>query len=114
MLVSCVVGEQGVCNGSRCRLPIANGGQVLSEPSPHLIPTFELQSDIAARAERYGVHYGLAQVTLRGFAGPTNHWDHSQDTMTLSAGLGTSPVHADHRLGRHPDAPSGDGRTDVH
>src|SRR6266508_4260885 len=67
--------------------PIANGGPVLSETSPHLMPTFELRRDIATLAERYGFQYGLAQVTLRGFGGSTSHWDYSQDTMTLCAGL---------------------------
>jgi pyrimidine oxygenase len=67
--------------------PIANGGQVLSETSPHPIPTFELQRAMAATAEGYGFNYGLAQVTLRGFGGSTSHWDYSQDTMTLCAGL---------------------------
>jgi pyrimidine oxygenase len=68
--------------------PIANGAQVMSKASPHPTPTFELQKTIAQKAEGYGFEYGLAQVTLRGFGGATNHWDESQDSMSLVAGLG--------------------------
>lgn len=71
-------------------LPIANGAQVMSTASPHPLPAFDLQRDIAVRAERLGFEYALAQVTLRGFGGETKHWDYQIESLPLMAGLGVA------------------------
>lgn len=69
--------------------PIANGAQILSEESEHLLPHFSLQRELALKAEDFGFDYGFSQVTLRGFGGSTEHWDYQIDSLTLMAGLGS-------------------------
>lgn len=41
-------------------LPIANNGWIMSNNSPQYMPTFELNKDIALRAENMGLDFVLS------------------------------------------------------
>jgi pyrimidine oxygenase len=68
-------------------LPTVNNGNIISEAAPQWIPTWELNKQAIQKAERYGFEFALGQVTLRGFGGRTEMWDHALEPMTLVGGL---------------------------
>jgi pyrimidine oxygenase len=68
-------------------LPVGNNGWIISETAPQYLPTFELNRNIAQLAESLGFEFALSMVKYRGFGGPTGHWDHCVDSMTLTAAL---------------------------
>jgi pyrimidine oxygenase len=69
-------------------IPIANDGWIMSETSPKYMPSFELNSEICRRAEKYGFGFALSMIKLRGFGGKTEHWDYALESFTLMAGIG--------------------------
>ena len=68
-------------------VPIGNNGWLISETSPQYLPTFELNKEIAIRAEKYGFDFLLSMIKLRGFGGKTQFWEHNLESFTLMAGL---------------------------
>jgi pyrimidine oxygenase len=68
-------------------IPIGNNGWLLSETAPQYLPTFELNKEIALRAEKYGFDFLLSMIKLRGFGGKTQFWEHNLESFTLMAGL---------------------------
>ena len=68
-------------------IPIANNGWITSSTSPQYMPTFELNKQIVQRAEKYGFTFALSMIKLRGYGGPTEHWDYALESFTLMAGL---------------------------
>lgn len=68
-------------------LPIANNGWIMSNNSPQYMPTFELNKDIALRAENMGLDFVLSMVKYRGYGGKTEHWDYAMESFNLMAGL---------------------------
>jgi pyrimidine oxygenase len=68
-------------------IPIANNGWITSATSPQYMPTFELNKQIVQRAEKYGFTFALSMIKLRGYGGPTEHWDYALESFTLMAGL---------------------------
>ena len=68
-------------------IPIGNNGWLISENAPQYKPTFELNKQIAQRAETYGLDFLLSMIKLRGFGGKTEFWDHNLESFTLMAGL---------------------------
>lgn len=68
-------------------LPTVNNGNVISRAGIQWMPSWELNRAMALKAERYGFDFALAQVTLRGFGGDTQMWDHALEPFTLAAGL---------------------------
>ena len=68
-------------------VPIGNNGWLISENSPQYMPTFDLNSEIAIRAEKYGLDFLLSMIKLRGFGGKTEFWEHNLESFTLMAGL---------------------------
>jgi pyrimidine oxygenase len=67
--------------------PIGNNGWLISENSPQYMPTFDLNREIALKAESYGVDFLLSMIKLRGFGGKTHFWDYNLESFTLMAGL---------------------------
>src|ERR1700740_3072642 len=67
--------------------PIGNNGWLLSENSPPYMPSFDLNREIALKAESYGVDFLLSMIKLRGFGGKTEFWDYNLESFTLMAGL---------------------------
>lgn len=68
-------------------LPIGNNGWLISTTSPQYMPTFELNREVALKAERYGFDFALSMIKLRGFGGASGYWDHNLESFTLMAGL---------------------------
>ena len=68
-------------------VPINNNGWLISEAAPQYKPTFDLNKEIALRAERYGLDFLLSMIKLRGFGGKTEFWEYGLESFTLMAGL---------------------------
>jgi pyrimidine oxygenase len=68
-------------------IPIANNGWIMSETSPQYMPTFELNKQICQDAEKYGFGFALSMIKLRGYGGPTEHWDYALESFTMMAGI---------------------------
>lgn len=68
-------------------IPIANNGWLMSTTAPQYKPSFALNRDIVQSAERYGIDFALSMIKLRGFGGQTEFWDHSLESLTLTAAL---------------------------
>ncbi|MBM7572691.1 LLM class flavin-dependent oxidoreductase [Aquibacillus albus] len=68
-------------------LPIANNGWIVSNNSPHYMPTFELNKEISVMAERMDLDFVLSMVKYRGYGGETEHWDYAMDSFNLMAGI---------------------------
>ena len=68
-------------------IPIGNNGWLVSSTSPQYRPSYALNRDITLAAERIGLDFVLSMIKLRGFGGPTEHWDHNLESFTLMAGL---------------------------
>lgn len=68
-------------------VPINNNGWLISENSPQYMPSFDLNKDIAIRAEKYGLDFLLSMIKLRGFGGKTEFWEYGLESFTLMAGL---------------------------
>jgi pyrimidine oxygenase len=68
-------------------VPIGNNGWLISENAPQYMPSFDLNKEIAQRAESYGVDFLLSMIKLRGFGGKTEFWEYNMESFTLMAGL---------------------------
>ncbi|WP_327754551.1 pyrimidine utilization protein A (plasmid) [Sphingobium sp. SJ10-10] len=68
-------------------LPIGNNGWLISENAPQYMPSFDLNKEIALKAEQYGLDFILTMIKLRGFGGKTEFWEHNLESFTLMAGL---------------------------
>src|SRR5207237_9219732 len=67
--------------------PIGNNGWLISENSPQYMPSFDLNKEIAQKAEKYGLDFLLSMIKLRGFGGKTEFWEYGLESFTLMAGL---------------------------
>ena len=68
-------------------IPIGNNGWLISTTSPQYTPSFDLNREVVQRAERYGIDFALSMIKLRGFGGPSRHWDDNLESFTLMAAL---------------------------
>jgi len=68
-------------------VPINNNGWLISENAPQYKPSFDLNKEIAQRAEHYGLDFLLSMIKLRGFGGKTEFWEYGLESFTLMAGL---------------------------
>ncbi|ACY16437.1 pyrimidine utilization protein A [Haliangium ochraceum] len=68
-------------------IPIGNNGWLISENSPQYQPSFDLNKEIAQRAEAHGLDFLLSMIKLRGFGGKTEFWEYNLESFTLMAGL---------------------------
>jgi pyrimidine oxygenase len=68
-------------------VPINNNGWLISTTSPQYKPSFDLNKEIAIRAERHGLDFLLSMIKLRGFGGQSEFWDYGLESFTLMAGL---------------------------
>jgi pyrimidine oxygenase len=68
-------------------IPIGNNGWLISTNAPQYKPSFELNKQIVAKAEKYNLDFALSMIKLRGFGGKTEFWDHNLESFTLMAGL---------------------------
>ncbi|MDR7156748.1 alkanesulfonate monooxygenase SsuD/methylene tetrahydromethanopterin reductase-like flavin-dependent oxidoreductase (luciferase family) [Sphingobium xenophagum] len=57
-------------------IPINNNGWLISESAPQYLPSFDLNKEIALRAEKYGLDFLLSMIKLRGFGGKTQFWEY--------------------------------------
>ncbi|MFC3713349.1 pyrimidine utilization protein A [Sphingoaurantiacus capsulatus] len=74
-------------------VPINNNGWLISENSPQYMPSFDLNKQIAQRAEYYGLDFLLSMIKLRGFGGKTEFWEYGLESFTLMAGLAAVTNH---------------------
>ncbi|MDO6416595.1 pyrimidine utilization protein A [Sphingomonas sp. BIUV-7] len=68
-------------------VPINNNGWLISKTAPQYQPSFDLNKEIALRAEKHGLDFLLSMIKLRGFGGATEFWDYGLESFTLMAGL---------------------------
>ena len=68
-------------------LPINNNGWLISENAPQYKPSFDLNKEIALRAENHGFDFLLSMIKLRGFGGKTEFWNYGLESFTLMSGL---------------------------
>ncbi len=68
-------------------IPINNNGWLISENAPQYLPSFDLNKEIALRAEQYGLDFLLSMIKLRGFGGKTEFWEYGLESFTLMAAL---------------------------
>jgi pyrimidine oxygenase len=68
-------------------VPINNNGWLISKAAPQYKPSFDLNKEIALRAERHGLDFLLSMIKLRGFGGETEFWEYGLESFTLMAGL---------------------------
>ena len=68
-------------------IPINNNGWLLSTTSPQYMPSFDLNKEIALKAETYGLDFLLSMIKLRGFGGQSQFWEYGLESFTLMAGL---------------------------
>src|SRR3954466_12248791 len=68
-------------------VPIGNNGWLISANSPQYMPSFDLNKEIAQKAETHGIAFLLSMIKLRGFGGKTEFWEHNLESFTLMAGL---------------------------
>ncbi len=68
-------------------IPINNNGWLLSTTSPQYMPSFDLNREIALKAEKYGLDFLLSMIKLRGFGGKSQFWEYGLESFTLMAGL---------------------------
>jgi len=68
-------------------IPINNNGWLLSTTSPQYMPSFDLNKEIALKAEKYGLDFLLSMIKLRGFGGVSQFWEYGLESFTLMAGL---------------------------
>jgi pyrimidine oxygenase len=68
-------------------VPINNNGWLISKTAPQYMPSFDLNKEIALRAEKYGLDFLLSMIKLRGFGGATEFWEYGLESFTLMAGL---------------------------
>ncbi len=68
-------------------VPINNNGWLISENAPQYMPSFDLNKEIALRAEKHGLDFLLSMIKLRGFGGKTEFWEYGLESFTLMAGL---------------------------
>lgn len=68
-------------------IPINNNGWLLSTTSPQYMPSFDLNKEIALKAEKYGLDFLLSMIKLRGFGGKSQFWEYGLESFTLMAGL---------------------------
>ncbi|QIG79871.1 pyrimidine utilization protein A [Stakelama tenebrarum] len=68
-------------------IPINNNGWLISENAPQYKPSFDLNKEIALKAEQHGFDFLLSMIKLRGFGGKTQFWEYGLESFTLMAGL---------------------------
>ncbi|MBA17872.1 MAG: pyrimidine utilization protein A [Sphingomonas sp.] len=68
-------------------IPINNNGWLISENAPQYKPSFDLNKEIAQKAEAHGFDFLLSMIKLRGFGGKTQFWEYGLESFTLMAGL---------------------------
>ncbi|HEX8485809.1 pyrimidine utilization protein A [Sphingomonas sp.] len=68
-------------------VPINNNGWLISENAPQYKPSFDMNKEIAIRAEKYGLDFLLSMIKLRGFGGKTEFWEYGLESFTLMAAL---------------------------
>lgn len=68
-------------------LPMANGGWIISETSPRIDGSFDLNKQVAILSEELGYDFILSMMKWRGYGGSTNHWGESLEAMMLMSAL---------------------------
>ncbi|KAI1074471.1 pyrimidine utilization protein A [Whalleya microplaca] len=68
-------------------IPIGNNGWLISTTSPQYMPSFDLNKQIAQKAEGYGFDFALSMIKLRGFDGKSEFWNHNLESFTLMSAL---------------------------
>jgi pyrimidine oxygenase len=68
-------------------LPIGNNGFMVSATAPQYAPSFEMNKQIAMRAEEFGFDFIFSMSKWRGFGGTTHFWDTTLESVTLMTAL---------------------------
>lgn len=68
-------------------LPMANGGWIISDTTPKIDGSFDLNREVAILSERLGYDFILSMMKWRGYGGHTNHWGESMEAMMLMSAL---------------------------
>ena len=68
-------------------LPMANGGWIVSDSTPPIDASFELNKRTAQLADQMGFDFILSMMKWRGYGGRTSHWDNSLESLMLMSAL---------------------------
>ncbi len=68
-------------------LPLANGGWIISENTPRIDASYELNRKAAVLSDQLGLDFILSMMKWRGYGGRTNHWGVSLESITMMAAL---------------------------
>jgi len=68
-------------------LPLANGGWIISENTPRIDGSYDLNRKAAVLADELGFDFILSMMKWRGYGGVTDHWGTSLESMTMMAAL---------------------------
>ncbi len=88
-------------------LPLGNGGWIISENTPKIDASYELNRNAAILSDRLGFDFILSMMKWRGYGGTTNHWGVSLESITMMAALAEATKRAKvwctaHTLLHHP------------
>jgi pyrimidine oxygenase len=68
-------------------LPVGNGGWITSTTSPQLPASYEYNKAVTLLAEELGLDFALSMAKWRGYGGPSQHWDITLESLSLSSAL---------------------------
>jgi pyrimidine oxygenase len=68
-------------------LPLANGGWIISEGTPKIDGSYDLNRRAAVLADDLDFDFVLSMMKWRGYGGVTNHWGVSLESITMMAAL---------------------------
>ena len=76
-------------------LPIAKGGFIISQATPPVDASFELNKRVSILAEELGLDFVMSMAKWRGYGGPTDHWGASLESVVLMAARGDRVLTSD-------------------
>src|SRR5262249_22973897 len=68
-------------------MPVGNNGWIMSSRAPQYLPTYQLNKDIALKAEEIGFDYIFSMAKWSGYGGATRFWEDTVESFTLMSSL---------------------------
>lgn len=74
-------------------LPIGSGGWIVSTTAPHPEASYAYNREAAVAADELGFDFVMSMGKWRGYGGATDHWEHTLESMTMTAALAEATEH---------------------
>jgi pyrimidine oxygenase len=68
-------------------MPVGNNGWIMSKNAPQYPPTFQLNKDVALKAEEIGFDYVFSMAKWSGYGGATQFWESTIESFNLMSAL---------------------------